>query len=209
MARVAGRDACFPCASASQRRCGSHCWCGRGATVRRTRRRTAPSVTEQPRRRPSPRCSSRCRGLAHSLGGRLGPGRGMLAAHTSARFMGAVVGIARAGEESQVVGCCFAHRRRRPGLRALPDDAGVPVRASTQPARATLLLYLGEPHGEGPADVRSSAPPGRCSGLRGRSNSAAAGRPLRQSRTPRLDGVWLSHRDGAQVRRDERDFRIA
>jgi hypothetical protein len=46
----------WPSSHACRRR--PRCWSGRVATVRRTRRRTAPSVTEQPRRPPSPDCSS-------------------------------------------------------------------------------------------------------------------------------------------------------
>jgi hypothetical protein len=41
----------------SVRRQRRRCCSGRVATVRRPRRQTAPSVTEQPRRPPSPRCS--------------------------------------------------------------------------------------------------------------------------------------------------------
>jgi len=47
-----------------------------------------------------------------------------------------------------VAGCCCSHRRRRARQAASAcGRPGVRVRASTQPPRATLLLYLGERHG--------------------------------------------------------------
>jgi hypothetical protein len=55
---------CFASASESQPDRGSGARSGRVATVRRTRRRTAPSVTEQPRRPPSPHCSLRTKAAA-------------------------------------------------------------------------------------------------------------------------------------------------